>query len=164
MSIEKVISLFFTEKISGLKKGLLRNVISIFPLFFFVFFLFHYSFTIAQDKKTKTDHNPNTGNIKHDSITTGYIIIKEITITGNRTTKEHIILRETGYKTGDTIPAAILQKQLLWVKNRIFNTTLFLWVDITLSGEDLLYKNLSIGVRERFFITPVPSGGLIDLL
>jgi outer membrane protein assembly factor BamA len=162
MSIGKSISLFFTEKISALKKRFFRNTISLFYLLLFIFSLFHFTLSRAQNKKIKTDYNPNTGTITHDSITTDYVIIKEIIITGNRITKEHIIIRETGYKAGDTIPAAILQKQLLWIKNRIFNTTLFLWVDITLSNENDVYKSLSITVRERFFITPVPSGGLID--
>jgi outer membrane protein assembly factor BamA len=161
MSVGKAISLFFTEKVPGLK-GFSKNIISAFQWLIFIFVLFHFTLSIAQNKKTKYDHNPNTGNITHDSISTDYIIIKEIILTGNKITKEHIILRETGYKAGDTIPTAVLQKQLLWIKNRIFNTTLFLWVDIDLSGEDTNHKTLFIDVRERFFITPVPTGGLID--
>jgi outer membrane protein assembly factor BamA len=162
MLIGKSISLFSTEQNSSLKKQIFRNANSLFCLLLFLFFLFSFTFISAQNQNTKSDHNPNTGAIRYDSINTDYIIIKDITLTGNKITREHIIFRETGYEAGDTIPAALLPKQLLWIKNRVFNTTLFLWLDIVLSGEDSIYKTLSINVRERFYITPVPMGGLID--
>jgi outer membrane protein assembly factor BamA len=127
-----------------------------------LFFLFSSSIRVLSQPNARLDHNPNTGTITCDTITTPYVILQEIIIQGNAITKEKIILREIGYKEGDTIPANILSTQLLWIKNRIFNTTLFLWVDLDLTGNDSYYKTLSIGLRERFFLTILPTGGLAD--
>lgn len=140
-----------------------------YPFFtgFFILFIFLFSKTLClaqttQAKDHRIDHNPNTGNITHDTIRGPYVILKDIVIQGNIITKEKIILRETGYQPGDTIPTSLLDKQLLWIKNRIFNTTLFLWVDLDLSSPDTLSKTLYIGVRERFYVTILPTGGLAD--
>jgi hypothetical protein len=146
---------------SSLNTRLLINK-AVSALCFIAFLIIFISYSNGQNEMIKSDYNPNTGHIIHDSITTEYIIIKEIFISGNTLTKERIILREIGYETGDTIPTRILQKQLLWIKNRTFNTTLFLWVDINLTSPDSIYKVLNIYVRERMFITPLPTGGLID--
>ncbi len=116
----------------------------------------------AQTRRINLDLNPNTGNITHDTIKTSYVVIKEISIKGNSVTKDKIILRETGYQVGDTIPTHILDKQLIWIKNRIFNTTLFLWVDLDLSSPDSTHKTLHIDVRERFYLSILPTGGLAD--
>jgi outer membrane protein assembly factor BamA len=116
----------------------------------------------AQGKKSTSDLNPNTGYITYDSVQSPYIILQDVEIKGNKITKDRIILREIGIKNGDTLLAKDIQYRLLWIKNRIFNTTLFLWVDLDLSGPDSLYKTLYIGVRERFYFTPLPNGGLAD--
>ncbi len=129
----------------------------------FIFFLLYSTGILAQSREeTRRDHNPNTGNIRHDTIRTSYVILKEIVIEGNNITKEKIVLREIGYEPGDTIPSNLLDKQLIWIKNRIFNTTLFLRVDLNLSGPDSLYKTLYIELRERFYLNILPTGGLAD--
>ncbi len=142
---------------------LIKRRFSTKPVFIgvWLFFLL-FGLAKAQTLHPHRDHNPNTGNITHDTIKAPYVIIKEIIIQGNSITKDKIILRETGYKQGDTIPSNLLDKQLIWIKNRIFNTTLFLWVDLDLSAPDSVYKTLYIGVRERFYITILPTGGLAD--
>lgn len=130
--------------------------------FFFILGFLISTQSFSQPREPRLDHNPNTGSITHDTIKRPFVILKEIVIQGNAVTKEKIILRETGYIPGDTIPTNLLDKQLIWIKNRIFNTTLFLWVDIDLSGPDSLYKTLYIGVRERFYVSILPTGGLAD--
>jgi outer membrane protein assembly factor BamA len=132
--------------------------------FLFIFILSFISFSpiFAQEEIVKFDYSQVNGIVLHDTIYTDYIILKEIIIQGNNITRNRIILREIGCKAGDTIPAKILEEKLLWIKNRIFNTTLFLSVDVNLSGQDSIYKTLSITVRERFYFIPFPSGGLAD--
>jgi outer membrane protein assembly factor BamA len=126
----------------------------------FIFLSCHNSF--GQTEILKSDYNPNTGTISHDSIRTGHIIIKEIIITGNKITRDAIIRREIEYEHGDTLPADNIKERLLWIKNRIFNTTLFLWVDVSLTGEDDYNKTLFIHLKERHYLNPMPTGGLID--
>ena len=128
---------------------------------FFLFILISVK-VFSQSGEMKQDHHPNSGTIIHDTITAPYIILDDIVVKGNDRTKERIIMRETGYKKGDTIPAKLVDKQLIWIKRRIFNTTLFLRVDINLAGADSIYKTLYIGVTERFYVSILPTGGLAD--
>jgi len=107
------------------------------------------------------DYNPYTGNISIDSLPKDYIILNEILIEGIKITKEKIILREIGYKQGDTIQVKNITTKLLWIKNRIFNTTLFFWVDLEINGIGHT-KTMIIRVRERLFISILPTGGLAD--
>ncbi len=132
--------------------------------FVVTFFIFLGSFlpNYAQNETLDLDYNPSTGVITHDSIKSAHFIIKEIIIKGTKITKDKIIYREIEYEFGDTLLARTINKQLLWVKNRIFNTTLFLWVDIELSGDDPINKTLYITVKERHYFIPMPTGGLID--
>lgn len=128
------------------------------------FLLFSVTFfeTYAQNENLEADYNPSTGVITHDTIPTTHYIIKNIVIKGNKRTKEKIILREIQGEFSDSIPYQLINKELLWIKNRIFNTTLFLWVDIDLSGPDEINKTLYITVKERLYFGIAPTGGLID--
>ncbi len=148
-----------TTPIPTSKRGLYTNSI----VFLITISTFFYSYKVyAQSAIFKKDYNPSTGIISCDTIKTTHFIIKEIIITGNQKTRDKIIDREIEYEYGDTLLASTIHTQLLWIKNRIFNTTLFLWVDITLSGEDDYHKTLFIHVKERNYINPAPTGGLLD--
>jgi len=61
------------------------------------------------------------------------VIISNIIVSGNKQTKTSIILREIFFKEGDTIPANQLEHRIAESKSFIFNTTLFLTVDIETS-------------------------------
>jgi outer membrane protein assembly factor BamA len=91
----------------------------------------------------------------------GYVVIREISIEGNRRTKERIILRELSFKTGDTIAAEAIEKILLLNRNRIFNTGLFVITRLELTG-DSVNKKLNILLKERFYTYPVPIFELAD--
>jgi outer membrane protein assembly factor BamA len=94
-------------------------------------------------------------------ISSGYVIIREISIEGNRRTKERIILRELSFKTGDTIAVESIEKVLLLNRNRIFNTGLFVITKLELSG-DSVYKKINIRLKERFYTYPIPIFELAD--
>ena len=93
-------------------------------------------------------HLPLQAQMSSDSA----IIIRDIQIRGNKTTKEHVILREMSLKIGDTLS----QKAKDIDRNNIYNLRLFNKVDV----EDSVYQNqatLIVTVSERWYFIPVPS-------
>jgi outer membrane protein assembly factor BamA len=96
-----------------------------------------------------------------DSANVSSIVIKNISIQGNRKTKDRIILREISFRPGDTLKISDVEKVILLSRNRIFNTGLFVTVDLALYG-DSAEKNLLIKVKERFYTYPVPIIALAD--
>src|ERR1041384_8475265 len=59
-----------------------------------------------------------------------FITINRIFIIGNRITRDHILLRELTYKTGDTVYSLDLPRILDLDKKKLMNTRLFNTVDI----------------------------------
>lgn len=95
-----------------------------------------------------------------DSATTCFIL-KDIVILGNKVTKDKIILRELNVHPGDTICSFETEKIITESKNRIFNTSLFISVDVHFTGtED--EKTFLIVVKERWYTYPIPVLGVAD--
>jgi len=92
----------------------------------------------------------------------GKVVIRQISISGNRKTKEYIIRREIQLKNGDTVKVADLNNELQKVRQQVYNTNLFLEVkvDIDSAGADGI--NVLIAVKERWYIFPIPKFQLID--
>jgi len=90
-----------------------------------------------------------------------FIIIDSIKITGNKTTKEHIILRELVLKKNDTIITNDFEKKIERSISNLNNTSLFNLVAIdtisTTRGHVLL-----INVIERWYFWPFPYFELIE--
>ena len=88
--------------------------------------------------------------------------VRNIFITGNRTTKDYIILREMELKQGSTVTPANLINALEKDKQHIFNLTLFLEVKV----EPLLINaydfDINITVKERWYIFPLPELQFVD--
>lgn len=93
---------------------------------------------------------------------TSYIIIGDILIEGNKKTKENIILRELNFKSGDTILFKDQEELFRWNKNRIFNTNLFITVNLHLIDRGQSLRDIIIIVQERWYIYPVPIFELAD--
>ncbi len=85
-----------------------------------------------------------------------FVIIKNIVFQGNKRTKEKIIRRELQYQEGDTIYKAKLDSILLWERNKIFNTNLFVTVDVKLVNTDSTsnFMDMKIFVREQWYTVP----------
>jgi len=84
-----------------------------------------------------------------------YLIIKDIRIEGNRRTKTQIIKRELNFKEGDSIEVANIEALLRWERNKVFNTNLFVTVDVSLEEtDDPKYKNLKIALKEQWYTIP----------
>lgn len=85
------------------------------------------------------------------------IVLEEIVISGNKKTKEWVILRELDVQTGDTIylkdTAAILLKN----KKQLLNSELFNDVKVSLKEQKLYIK-----VKEKWYFWPIPVIDLAD--
>lgn len=95
-----------------------------------------------------------------------YIILQDIIIEGNKKTQERIILRELDIGPGDTLKRSEVDTILLINKNKIFNTNLFVTVDLALESVHSLEKNeqarLKIKLQERWYFFPGPIFELSD--
>lgn len=95
-----------------------------------------------------------------DSLTN--LPIRTIVIKGLRKTKPYIVLREFRFIKGDSLMAGTLEKQLEQARVQIYNTTLFDKVRIDAALLDNNELALTIQVKERWYIYPVPQFQLVD--
>jgi outer membrane protein assembly factor BamA len=97
-----------------------------------------------------------------DTLATQYVIVNHIIIEGNLKTKESMILRELDIATGDTLHTASADLTLLRNKNKIFNTNLFVTVDLNVLKIDNNAAYLLIKVTERWYVFPMVIFELAD--
>jgi outer membrane protein assembly factor BamA len=97
-----------------------------------------------------------------DTLATQYVIVNHIIIEGNVKTKEEMILRELDIASGDTLHTASAELTLLRNKNKIFNTNLFVTVDLNVLKIDKNAAYLLIKVTERWYIFPMIIFELAD--
>jgi outer membrane protein assembly factor BamA len=91
-----------------------------------------------------------------DSIRPHPIRIGSFRITGNKTTKEHIISRELTFHTGDSLSREQLDEACKCSKQNLLNTSLFNFVTITCEADSAQGVNVNIECKERWFTWPVP--------
>ena len=108
---------------------------------------------VVNIKNTKLQSSPTLRN---------YLIINDILIEGNHKTKDRIILRELDVNVGDTIFLPKADTILSRNKNKIFNTNLFVNVDLALIRESVDEALLHIKLDERWYIFPGPIFELSD--
>jgi outer membrane protein assembly factor BamA len=82
------------------------------------------------------------------------LTVAKIVITGNETTKEHVILREMSVKVGSLLDVAALEQD----QKRIYSLQLFNKVDVDYAadGKD---ATVTVKVSERWYIFPFPIIG-----
>lgn len=92
------------------------------------------------------------------------IVIEQITLSGNKKTKDHIIYRELEVKTGDTIPVHLLSDILKRNETLLLNTKLFSQVGINIKEWDTAAGRaiLAVELKELLYILPVPIFELAD--
>jgi len=92
------------------------------------------------------------------------VIVKKITFSGNKITKERIIQREILFSEGDTIPVSDFGEIITQSRNNLVNTSLFNFVTIdTIPVENDSSKYfINIDFIERWYIWPVPILELAD--
>jgi outer membrane protein assembly factor BamA len=94
--------------------------------------------------------------------TTAHFTIKEIIIEGNRKTKDKVILRELSFKANEQYPLNELVDQFNETRKQLLNTTLFQTVVVSLKSIQGFDAYVSIVVRERWYVYPVPFMKVVD--
>lgn len=90
------------------------------------------------------------------------IEIGNIEVIGNKKTKGFIILREIGFKTGDTYPLAVLVQKFEDGRSQLMNTTLFHSATIASKNFEGNKINIIVTVRERWYLFPLPYFKPVD--
>ena len=94
------------------------------------------------------------------------ITISGVIVTGNKRTKDFIILREVPLKKGDQLTMAEINKKLLLAKQQLMNTALFVDVIVNATSsnpqQEKFEQEITIDVKERWYFFPAPYFRLID--
>ena len=88
--------------------------------------------------------------------------VREIAISGNKKTKESIILRELSFASGETYALSELVKKFEIARKQLLNTALFHEVVIALKSFEGNYVDILIAVKERWYLFPVPYIKFVD--
>ncbi len=111
------------------------------------------SFSFSQQDSVQKKFSENPFSV--DSLK---LKVKDIIISGNEVTKDEIILREMNLKPGKYFTIEKYSKDL----QNIYNLGLFNKVDIYPIPVESKQIMLNIDVNERWYILPLPSGGIED--
>lgn len=84
------------------------------------------------------------------------ILVGTVEITGNRKTKDFIILREIPFRTGETYPLSVLLEKFEDARRQLMNTTLFHTVVVAAKHFEGSTVTISVAVKERWYLFPVP--------
>lgn len=91
-----------------------------------------------------------------------YVVVNTIRIEGARKTQPSLILRELDFEEGDTLLGKQVHEILQRNRNKIFNTNLFVTVDLSLEPGQSGQIDLLIKVTERWYIFPMIIFELAD--
>lgn len=83
------------------------------------------------------------------------VIITDIVVTGNKVTREQIVLREVPFSLGDTVAPGKLSKYLIRTRQNLLNTGLFNFVTIVpeINENSVIVRIVLI---ERWYTWPIP--------
>ena len=88
--------------------------------------------------------------------------IDKIIITGNKKTKDHIILRELDVKPDEKYTISDLEEILESDRNKVYNTKLFNIVEIHILDVSFEKVIIQVEVTERWYIYPIPKISFVD--
>ncbi|MBL7698568.1 MAG: hypothetical protein JNK79_10425 [Chitinophagaceae bacterium] len=103
-----------------------------------------------------------TERLAHKADPNASFIIGEIVISGNKRTKNYIIERELPFKSGDSIQLPELVKKFETARQQLVNTRLFIEAIVALKSFRGYFVDISIEVKERWYIFPIPYIKPID--
>jgi len=86
----------------------------------------------------------------------GLITVGHIAISGNKKTKAAIILREIPFNPEDKLTLSELVEKFEVARRQLMNTTLFQSVVVALKNTDGDRVSVSVAVKERWYLFPVP--------
>ena len=85
------------------------------------------------------------------------IMVGDIVLTGNKKTKEAIILREIPFKTGEQLTLEALVKKFETARSQLMNTALFNAVIVAAENIEGTRINVVVDLNERWFLFIVPD-------
>lgn len=103
--------------------------------------------------------------VQADSLAQGIsdsLTVRQIIILGHRVTKEAIIRRELDFVEGDRLSREGLDKFMEWERNKLYNTNLFVKVELRYVEEEPGYLLIFIELKEQWYIWPIPIFELAD--
>ncbi len=89
------------------------------------------------------------------------VVVADISLAGNETTKSQVMLRELTFAPGDTVPAEALEPLLQENQTRLLNLRLFHHVNYTYTCSDGQVR-VQYEVQERFYLYPIPIFDFAD--
>ena len=93
---------------------------------------------------------------------TNSFTVREIDISGNKKTKESIILRELPFESAETYLLSELVKKFEVGRKQLLNTALFHEVVIALKRFEGNNVDILVAVKERWYLFPVPYIKFVD--
>jgi outer membrane protein assembly factor BamA len=96
-----------------------------------------------------------TSSLEARWVSDSILIVDDIQILGNQTTKEYVILREMSIQPGDTLTQEAIERD----RNNIYNLGLFNKVDVEYSVRQNI-ASVFIIVSERWYFVPYPILGM----
>ncbi len=90
------------------------------------------------------------------------IIIGDIQLSGNKKTKDFIVLREVPFRKNDRFLQGDIDKLLVLARQQLMNTALFVDVTVSVSSHIGNILGISIDMKERWYLFPLPYFRLVD--
>ncbi|HVX26770.1 MAG TPA: POTRA domain-containing protein, partial [Parafilimonas sp.] len=118
-----------------------------------------FNFCLAQTDSSSIITSAADSTISNDTTS---LYIASISIYGNNKTKDFIIKRELPFKQGDYVLKSAIQKDLVIARDQLINTSLFLDVSVYIQAEYGQYVFITVYVKERWYIFPLPYFSLVD--
>jgi outer membrane protein assembly factor BamA len=114
--------------------------------------------TAANSQFKETDSIPLSSNVPDEE----KVVIRQITVVGNKKTKLHIVTREVPLKEGMSYPMPFILNSLQTARQNLLNTALFVDanVDFTNWFNDSL--DIIVDVKERWYYFPFPIFKPVD--
>ena len=90
------------------------------------------------------------------------LLVRNIIVKGNKRTRAYMILREIQFKAGDSIIVGELNAAFQLARQQVYNTTLFHEVKVDLAMVTAYEIDVTVTVRERWYIWPAPQFQVVD--
>ena len=131
------------------------------PVLLIILFLFGTG-TYTHAQQNAGENLSSLLNVTDPADTLARLRVRNIIITGNKKTKEYIILREMELKPGDSIPAIHLLDILEKDRQHIYNTALFVEVIVEPEVINAFDFDIHVTLKERWYIFPLPEIKFVD--
>lgn len=90
------------------------------------------------------------------------VVIGSITLIGNKITRDHIVLRELAFRTGDTLSSSDFEAKRIRSEENIYNTSLFNSAKLTWLKMSDGTTSIYVILKERWYIFPLPVFEVVD--